>query len=84
MSINTKACPIGVLVKRCFENIQQIYRGTLSQEISIKFQRKFIEITLRHWCSLINLLCIIRTPFPASVNTSCLLKTYGFSVGLFD
>ena len=36
--------------------------------ISIKFQSNFIEITLRHECSLINLLHILKTPF--SKNTS--------------
>ena len=36
--------------------------------ISIKLQRNFIEITLRHGCSPVNLLLILRTPFP--VNTS--------------
>ena len=36
--------------------------------ISIKFQSNFIEITLRHGCSAVNLLHIFRTPFPK--NTS--------------
>ena len=36
--------------------------------ISIKLQSNFIEITLRHWCSPVNLLHILRTPFPK--NTS--------------
>ena len=31
--------------------------------ISIKLQSNFIEITLRHRCSLVNLLHIFRTPF---------------------
>ena len=31
--------------------------------ISIKLQSHFIEITLRHGCSLVNLLHIFRTPF---------------------
>ena len=31
--------------------------------ISIKLQRNFIEIALRHRCSSVNLLHIIRTPF---------------------
>ena len=31
--------------------------------ISIKFQRNFIEITLRHGCSLVIFLHIFRTPF---------------------
>ena len=36
--------------------------------LSIKLQSNFIEITLRHGCSLVNLLHIFRTP--ASKNTS--------------
>ena len=32
--------------------------------ISIKFQSNFIEITLRHGCSPVNLLHFFRTPFP--------------------
>ena len=32
--------------------------------ISIKLQIKFIEITLRYGCCLLNLLHISRTPFP--------------------
>ena len=32
--------------------------------ISIKFQSNFIEITLQHGCSPVNLLHIFRTPFP--------------------
>ena len=31
--------------------------------ILIKLQRNFIEITLRHGCSPVNLLHIFRTPF---------------------
>ena len=49
----------GVLRKRCSENIQQIYRSV----ISVKLLGKSIEITLRHWCSSVSLLHILRTPF---------------------
>ena len=53
-----------LLRKRCSENMQQIYRiKTCRSVISIKLQRNFIEITLRHGCSSVNLLHIIRTPF---------------------
>ena len=45
------------LEKRCFENMQQIWRR-------IPISRNFIEITLRHGCSPANLLHIFRTPFP--------------------
>ena len=34
--------------------------------ISVKLQRSFIEIALRHGCSPVHLLHIFRTPFPKS------------------
>ena len=40
--------------------------------ISIKLQSNFIEITLRHGCSPVNLLHIFRTPFSRNT-TGCLL-----------
>ena len=43
-------------------------------EISIKLLCKFIEITLQHGCSQVNLLHIFRTPLPR--NTSRLLLPY--------
>ena len=36
--------------------------------ISIKLQSNFIEITLRHWCSPVNLLHVFRTPFLKSTS----------------
>ena len=47
----------GVLKKRCSENMQQSYRRTPMLKLN------FIEIALRHGCSLVNLLHIFRTPF---------------------
>ena len=44
--------------------------------ISIKQQSMFIEITLRHGCSPLNLLYTLRTPFPK--NTSGQLLLYRF------
>ena len=70
---------IGILTKRCSENIQQMYRRTpiskcdfnkvakqhpCRRVISIKLQSNFIEITLRHGCFPINLLHIFRIYFP--------------------
>ena len=61
-----------VLRKRCSENMLQIYRRHLCRSaISIKLQSSFIEITpcnfieitLRHGCSSVNLLHIFRTHF---------------------
>ena len=40
---------------------------------SIKLQSNFIQITLRHGCSLVNLLRIFRTPFPKNTSGWLLL-----------
>ena len=37
--------------------------------VSIKLQSNFIEITLRHGCSLLYLLHIFRTPFPDTTSS---------------
>ena len=56
--------PKGVTKKRCSENIQQIYRRTPCRSaISVKLLCNFIEITLPHECSPVNLLHIFRTSF---------------------
>ena len=41
--------------------------------ISIKLQSNFIEITLRHGCSSVNLLHIFRAPFPKNTSGGLLL-----------
>ena len=41
--------------------------------ISIKLLCNFIEITLRHWCSPVNLLLIFRTPFLKNTSGRLLL-----------
>ena len=65
----------GVLRKRCSENMQRIYRRhPCRSAISINLIRNFIEITLRHGCSPVNLLHIFRTPFPKSTSGWLLLK----------
>ena len=54
----------GVVKKRCSENKQQIYRRKPCRSaISIKLQRSFIEMVLRHGCSPVNLLHLFGTPF---------------------
>ena len=62
----------GFLRKRCSENMQQISRRTPVQKCDFnkveKLQSNFIETTLRHGCSPVNLLYIFRTSF--SKNTS--------------
>ena len=41
--------------------------------ISIKLQNNFIEITLRHGCSPVNLLHVVRAPFPKNTPGGLLL-----------
>ena len=45
--------------------------------ISIKLQSNFIEITLRHGCSPVNLQHIFRTPFPKNTFGRLLLNNVG-------
>ena len=64
----------GVLKKRCSENMQQIYRRTPWRNvISIS---NFIEITLQHGCSTVNLLHISRTAFLKNTSGRLLLSLY--------
>ena len=55
---------IDILAKRCSENMQQIYSWTPMRKwvISIKLLFNFIEITLSHGCSPVNLMHIFITP----------------------
>ena len=39
-----------------------------------KLISNFIEITLWHWCSLVNLMHIFRTPFPKNISGGVLLN----------
>ena len=48
--------------------------------ISIKLHSNFIEITLRHECSLVNLLYIFRTPFSKNTSGRLLLFILVFSL----
>ena len=61
LQCHTEAVFRDVLRKRWSENMLQIYRRTL------------IEITLRHECSLVNLLHIFRKPFPKNIYWRLLL-----------
>ena len=47
-------------------------------EISIKLQRNFIEITLRHGCSFLTLLHIFRTSFLENTSGKLLLPKIGW------
>ena len=63
-----------VLRKRCFENMQQIYRRTPMPKCDFnKFASNFIEIALRHGCSPVNLLHIFKTPFLKNTSGRLLL-----------
>ena len=50
--------------------------------ISVKLQNNFIEITLRHGCSLLNLLHIFRVPFPKNTSGRLLLTFWYSSIHL--
>ena len=63
-----KQSPRGVPRKKCFEDMQQIYRRTPMPIYDFnKVACNFIEITLPHGCSPVKLLYIFRT---SSLNTS--------------
>ena len=65
----------GALRKRCSQNIQKIYKRTPISKLLFNF----IEITLRHGCSPLNLLYIFRTPLCKKTSGVLLLdiiKTY--------
>ena len=65
---------MGVLTKRCSENCSKFTGEHPGQSvISIKLQSKFIEITLWHGCSPVNLLHIFRTSFPKNIHGGLLL-----------
>ena len=64
-----------VPIRRCSEDMQQIYRRTTYRSvILIKMICNFIEITLRHGCSPLNLLHIFRTPFYKNIYRGLLLN----------
>ena len=57
--------------KRCFENMQQIYRRTPMPKCDFnKVALQSLEITLRHGCSPVNLLHIFKTPFSKNISGS--------------
>ena len=67
---------IGVRMKRCSENIQQIYGRTpiLKRDFKKVAFLNFIEITLPQGCSPVNFRLIFRTPFPKNTYGQLLLK----------
>ena len=69
----------GVLRKRCSENIQQNYRiaPMPKWDFNKKLQSNFIEISVRHGRSPVNLLHIFRTTFPENISGRLLMyKTF--------
>ena len=84
---NQKQPSTGILRKRSSENMQQIYRRTPAPKCDFnkvalqlywnrtlaKLLCNFIEIALRHGCSLVNLLHIFRTTFPRNTSGWLLL-----------
>ena len=80
-SKRTEHPSIGVLIRRCTENMQQIYRITpMSMCDFTKLLCNFIEIALQHGCSAENLLHISRTPFPKNTSGGLLLKEYSAKI----
>ena len=70
-----KQSSIGVLRKRCSENMKPIYRRTPMPKCDFsKVASNFIEITLLHGCSPVNLLHIFITPFPKNTSGRLLLE----------
>ena len=59
-----------VLMKKCFENMWQIYREHPYQSVILA-----IEITHRHGCSPINLQRVFRTLFYENFSGGCLLDS---------
>ena len=58
---------------------EQPSRGVLKKRYSENIQSNFIEVTLQHGCSPVNLLHIFRTPFPKNtlpVDTGCKLNVH--------
>ena len=64
--------------QRCsYEKVFRKYVANLQEDTHAEVQSNFIEITLRHGCSPVNLLHIFKTPFPR--NTSGWLLLFFFS-----
>ena len=60
-------------MKRCSETMQQIYKRTPMSK-----QSNFIEIALRHGCSLVYLLHVFRIPFLKNNSEGLLLWSTSF------
>ena len=68
-------------MKRCSENMQQIYSRTAMPKCDFKkVGSNLIQIALRHGCSRVNLLHIFRTAFPKNTAAWLLLNIDEISV----
>ena len=72
-----KQSSIGVVVKKCSENMQQIYWRTNVPKYDFNnVALNFIEVTLWHGCSPVNLLHIFRTAFRKNTYGGLLLTYF--------
>ena len=78
-----KQPPRGIPRKWCSENMQQIYRRTPMPKCDFNKVGNFIEITLRHGCSPVNLLHISRTSFPRNPSGWLLLYIHTLNTIVF-
>ena len=70
--------------KIAFWNITYKRQSTLWREMQNQPSSNFIEISLRHGCSPVNLLHIFRTPFPKNTSGRLLLKMWSFAIELCE
>ena len=70
--------------KIAFWNITYKRQSTLWREMQKQPSSNFIEISLRHGCSPVNLLHIFRTPFPKNTSGRLLLKMWSFAIELCE
>ena len=71
-----KSIPLEVFLRKGVLKICSKFKGERPRQsvLSIKLLCNFIEIALRHGCSPVNLLHILRTPFPKNTSGGLLLK----------
>ena len=84
MNTFQKQTSIGILIKKCSENMEQIYRRTPCRSvISIKLLYNFIEIPLRHGASQVDFLHIVKTPSYKSIYRGLLLTLRVLAVYMY-
>ena len=76
---------IEAAVQRCSqEKVFWKYAANLQENAHTEVQSNFIEITLRHRCSVVNLQHIFRTPFPKNTSGWLLLHDPLLSLRLLN